>query len=400
MNNFRTVCNTALDMKKNWDEMIEAKTIERHKLEELLEDEEEDDDDDYDFEDEAIDLELEEDVPEIKPLEHLVPEIIVTNQEERKRKPLYQRHSKPSYAAISRSLTVEKEEPIKPPKIEIKASPELVRTNWKNKELKIKSSKVPPMRPKPIDDAKPSWVREDNRSITSQQDGPIRFSKTYSFKNLPKGRVAKLQKQFEQNLATAAEEPLRFQRGSPLPHLRAKMDMNLSSARPIPSRFDRSPSPSSKRSSSSQPMVAIQTWEEKTSKSLPSSSSTPYLDELLQKPGSRKGFYASTPSLTQALDQTLSKETSLSEENLPKPNENPQQQHIKEYLESLRDRRDKARQNATSECFSSPFKQSLLPAFPRERYFFAYEKVVSWTGFAYKVQSNHDVHIISTPVYV
>ena len=169
-------------------------------------------------------------------------------------------------------------------------------------------------------------------------------------------------------------------------------------------RFDKSPSPSSKRASTSRaPMVAIQTWEEKTSQSLSHSSSTPYLDELLQKPGSRKGFYASTPSLTQALDQTLSKETSLSEENLPtKPNTKPQQQHIKEYLESLRDRRDKARLDATSECFSPPppFKQSLLPTFPREKYFFAFEKVVSWTGFAYRVQSTYDVHTISTPVYV
>ena len=216
-------------MKKNWDEMIEAKTIERQKLEELLEEEE---DEEYDFEDEAIDLELEEDTPESKPLEHLVPEIIVTNQEVKKRKPLYQRHSKPSYAAISRSLVVEKEKPKK----EVEGSPELVRTDWKNKELKIKSSKVPTIRPKPKDDPKPSWVREDNKTeIQSQQpDGLIRFSKTYSFKNLPKGRVAKLQKQFEQSLATAAEEPLRFQRGSPLPHLRAaKLDLKPM----IPSRF-------------------------------------------------------------------------------------------------------------------------------------------------------------------
>ena len=61
--------------------------------------------------------------------------------------------------------------------------------------------------------------------------------------------------------------------------------------------------------------------------------------------------------------------------------------YVAKYLHSIRDK-------------AITFKQSLLPSFPRERYFFAYEKVVSWTGFAYKVQSAYDVHIISSPVYV
>ena len=219
--------------------MVEAKRIERQeqKIRELFGSEDESEfDDEGDKDDDGRNKDHDDFVKGTAGA-HLIPQIIVTNNQGEIKENLYQRHTKQNYAKLSRKLlaTDQRYENMEDeckddgaadvvtdelPKAKERnntssetSTMKLDRKNWKNKEYKVKSGKlsstptskttvVPPTTTttttKKKEEIKIGWVKDEAGLIKSNQDVASSFSKSYSFKNLPKGRVALLQRQFEQ----------------------------------------------------------------------------------------------------------------------------------------------------------------------------------------------------------
>ena len=387
----RNVYNTAYDLKNNWDEMIQAKTIERETQrwkdywEESNKSEEASDNESVD---EYFDI---SDTENLIKETHILPQIIVTNQDEnetRSQKRLYDKNPKQSQ---TNNYKYEKN---------ITEITELDRKTWKNKEIKFKKNEDH----SPITLTKEKFrpnLTKHNRSYIGNTKGqggiikenchkppwvkeeePVAFSKSYSFKKLPRGRVARLQRQFEQSTISEDGAPNKHNFGSPLPHL--KTIKRGTTIRPKLVKI--------------QPLIQIQTWEQKTNKSASNS-----YEEELTIPGSRKGFYASTPILNQDCENSLKR--IKSDENLLVDEEN---QYINDYFDNLQDNRDVVSQRS-SELFSSKIKQPMpLPYLQNHNHikekYFAFEnidltgQVLSWTEIV-SVQSVYDVRI-SEPIYV
>lgn len=304
-------------MKKTWDELVAAKQAEREQ--QRLKEEEE-------FENSSS--------GRCSP--HLVPDIVVSTPEVKPRK--FEPNSKKNYVELSKKLSVQAKD--EPPVQETK------RQNWRNKEIRNKAKEV----------------KEPEEIVT--------FSKTYSFRNLPRGKVAKLQQKFENT------GPIHFSK-PPLKVQKETIKTEAIIEKVLPTKEPNVPI----QTWTAKPIVPIQTWEE--------TKSVSDIVKSLEKPGSRYGFHASTPSLTHAIEDSILDD---------KVEHN---KFLKDYLDALKDRRDKAREKASELSFKVPLKQPLHC--PRTKYF-AFEnvdlngKVISWTEII-SVHSVYDVSI-SEPVFV
>ena len=168
-------------MKKTWDDMVAAKQAERDRLREL------------EFDDSASDISTKEPLPASRSPTHVIPNIIIktADDSDSDKTSRFVKHSPKSYAKVSKKLANEvfvnasEPEPAfnKSSSNEIEQQQqqqqqqrqEIHRQNWRNKEI----------RPRALDI---STFAEPNSN---------NFTKTYSFRNLPKGRVAKLQQMFD-----------------------------------------------------------------------------------------------------------------------------------------------------------------------------------------------------------
>lgn len=339
---------------------------------------------------------------------HLIPEIVITEPETEAAKTdqkKYKQNSAKTYAELSKKLA----ERMSHEKAE---ETDNQRQNWRNKEIKKSKSEAEP-KPKSeltSQEAKPT-AASIKAAFEQPKDEVITFSKTYSFKNLPKGKVAKFREQFEAN---PDEKPVVKQMvySTPLPHL-GRVKKGPSSRPALKGILE----------DQAKPMVPIGSWEDDfyvrrqamaMTRQQPSRSEWPTeksFEEFLKQPGSRQGFHASTPALTAAMDQNLNKETSLSTAELQRESSQFSSTYIKDYLDALREKRDKARQQqrTSSECKKSTttVKQPSNPLQQKskikERYY-AFEnidltgRVISWTEII-SVHSFYDVSI-SEPVFV
>ncbi len=380
------MATTAYEMKRQWDELVAAKQAEREqiRLEEL---EEQDEDQRSNSSSSSSSLASGRSTP------HLVPQVIVTRTEKEtdKKERVFEPNSKQKYAEISKKLALET---VKINSHESKSKDDIKRQNWRNKEIKVK--------------VKDRF--EEASNVAEAEEVTSTFSKTYSFRNLPKGNVAKLQQRFEdcpQILPASSSQKIKRTKGRQILKLiseqeQAKVKEPLFKAeKPVKAE---------------KPIVPIRAWTDvpKENKSLMNQ---------LDQPGSRHGFHASTPSLSYAIENSI-------EDSKPQFDET----FVTDYLDTLRERRDRARRENASKSLRhfemslsarSKRKARLICNFSdllgfrlepskaaikastsqrtRERYF-AFEnvdlsgRVISWTEII-SVHSCYDVSI-SEPVFV
>lgn len=342
----KNLATSAYQMKQTWDEMVEAKQAERDRLRS----QEEFSDDDDDDNDEGSNISVDDKV------RHIMPTVIVDSKPR-----LFVQNSPKNYATVSKKLAHQvfhnddnNVEVVEEKRAE-QQQQEIRRQNWRNKEIRSRSELQPQ-----------STTGDD---ITPMEN--VSFAKTYSFRNLPKGRVAKVKQMFDHTPPALPERVCTIKR-PPKPRLPAAAI--IEKVKTTPTGIQQT------ERSCTQPnglQIPIRAWEDK-------SASQPELSVIdLAKPRSRHGFHArSTPSVI--------------EDN-----------YIKEYLYAIKPLPPSSKQpqrSTASECKAArkqPLK-SLLP-YQREKYY-AFEnvdlqgRVISWTEVI-SIHSVYDISI-SEPVFV
>ena len=407
-------------MKKTWDDLVAEKQAERERqrMEEV---------EDYSS---SEDLSLSE-----RNSPHLIPEIFVDSSTPEKTVTQgsrgFEQNSKKAYAELSKKLA-ERLSNQKEPEDEYKANK---KTQW-NKKIGIKdvAAEIGEEKYAQLNGihvvANAHCVKKDSkvdsRVSKSQckqiESDKVFFNKSYSFKNLPKGRVAKLQQQFETNIDEMPMSLVKKPSPKTITKLQKKIlekeghnlknKTSLSTSQkffPTNGKKERKMNTEGQKYSDvlsapkmqktitnrDKPIVPIRTWEE--------SRHSPTPLDVLKKPGSRQGFHASTPSIVQALDSSIFDENHQHRERFVKQQSSYDRRYIQDYLGALKDQRDQAREKASEFKIKNIKKQSWHPFRTKERYF-AFEnvdltgKVISWTEIV-SVSSSYDVSI-SEPVFV
>lgn len=314
----QTWTTSAYQAKKTWDEMVAAKQAERDRMRSQ-----------DDFSDDSSILD-EEDTEDTKQ-QHIIPTVIIDENKQGQ----FVKNSPQNYAKISKKLAAQ----VFPAQEE---KQQQQRQNWRNKEIRSRS--------------------EQQRTSPTQQQVEVveNFTKTYSFRNLPKGRVAEVKQMFDHNNING--------------NITIKRPKKTRPAMVIPTvekeRKERKPG---------RLQIPIQAWEDKC-------ASQPELSVVsLAKPRSRQGFHLarSTPSV---MEDSYFKEYLSSSHLKPTTHQPPT-----------------SRMPITaSECKASVLKQP-KKNYQREKYY-AFEnvdlhgRVLSWTEII-SIHSVYDISI-SEPVFV
>ncbi len=431
-------------MKRNWDELVAAKQAERERQRQL---EDEDLETTTTSEAETSEELVDRDTKQSE--HHLVPNVIVTDQGETATEAVeaenvkFVKNSKQTYAELSRTLAKRRHDQgqhQKRPATEQTTDPELPKQHRPPSSSQFVKAPTPstkkrdksPLRVKTKDMAMKVKEKakgfmhhhhqEQQRQPPPPLDAvPVHFTKTYSFRNLPKGRVAKIQQQFE---ATNSEDKTVGMRSNttPLPHMAKTKAIGKKAGKKILPKI----SEATTNNSNSFSEAAVVATNNNTGSEVAASPRppkievpvTPWIDrtqDLEQnayfdnKPGSRQGFHASAPTLIPEANAIKNNNGEATAGDLkPAPTSGTYDPaSAKEYLEALRQRRDKARQRASELHFyrnyciqhpSSTSGLSLQHHKPRTQLQLRQHRdnftIISWTEVS--VQSV----VISSPVFV
>jgi hypothetical protein len=399
---FRHLAETATDIKKNWNDLVAAKQAER-------------DQEKLNLADIESDLSSSDDSDKQHVQQHLIPQVIVTDTDEEKKEEVkveeerkFEQNSKETYAELSKALAKRLQQqrtPADTPK-QVVSLETTERQNWRNKEIKTKpkvsSTNQISKEIRTTSSTTTTSVKakvEGGQAISNEEDQVMSFSKTYSFRNLPQGRVAKIQQKFEQSKELNPSKGERVN-SSPLPHIG-----RIKQPKKTPSR----PALDIILQSQKKSLASIKAWDE-IQRAQPTvlheNTTAEDFGDMLQKPRSRQGFHSSTPTLMQPMGRSLQRGVSLVSDEVQNQSKTFDPSQVKDYLDALKERRETARQRASE---SQYVKQHTRPPYRRseghwkERYFAfenvdLYGRVTSWTEVI-SVHSVYDVSV-SDPVFV